>query len=178
MRRVPLVAITLTVLAAAPRASLAAQRLVDVRQVASDTLHDVAVATYERGRPVIYYNPVLLERVGPQLADFFLAHEFGHIFYGHAGNALADQRSDLGALRQRQELEADCYATATLAEQNRPAVEAALEFFNRMGPFRFDNLHPTGAQRAAKILSCLPAAKPDPAGSPRSSADQGADLPL
>jgi len=26
-----------------------------------------------------------------------------------------------------------------------------------MGPFRFDNLHPSGGQRAAKILACLPA---------------------
>jgi len=25
-----------------------------------------------------------------------------------------------------------------------------------MGPFRFDAWHPSGAQRAAKILSCLP----------------------
>jgi hypothetical protein len=35
-----------------------------------------------------------------------------------------------------------------------------------MGPFRFDNLHPTGAQRAAKILACLPpgAELPRPAG--------------
>jgi hypothetical protein len=134
----------------------AAQRLVDVRQIATDTLHDVAVATYERGRPVIYYNPILIQRVGPELADFFLAHEYGHIAYGHAGGALAEPRDDWGNLRQKQELEADCYATQTLADDNRPAVDAALQFFSRMGQFRFDNLHPSGSQRAAKILACLP----------------------
>ncbi len=160
MKRSPLVWTAVAALAAAlPHAAGAAQRLVDVRQVASDTLHDVALATYERGRPVIYYNPLLLQQVGPQLGDFFLAHEYGHIFYGHGGAALAGAGRELGALRQRQELEADCYATAALAPERRDAVEAALEFFRRMGPFRFDNLHPTGAQRAAKILSCLPDAE-------------------
>jgi hypothetical protein len=148
------VTVLLATASAAPLA--AAQRLVDVRQVASDTLHDVAVATYERGLPVIYYNPTLMQRVGPELADFFLAHEYGHIAYGHAGGALAEPRDDLSSLRQKQELEADCYATQLLAAENRSAVDAARQFFSRMGPFRFDNLHPSGSQRAAKILACLP----------------------
>ena len=134
----------------------AAQRLVDVREVATDTLRDVALVTYERGRPVIYYNPILMQRIGPQLADFFMAHEYGHVAYGHSGAALTLGGDDAGARRQRQELEADCYATETLAERNPDAVAAALQFFTRLGPFRFDNLHPTGAQRAAKILACLP----------------------
>jgi hypothetical protein len=134
----------------------AAQRLVDVREVATDTLRDVALVAYELGRPVIYYNPILMQRIGPQLADFFMAHEYGHVAYGHSGAALTLGGDDTGALRQRQELEADCYATETLTERNPDAVAAALQFFTRLGPFRFDNLHPTGAQRAAKILACLP----------------------
>lgn len=157
-RRVSLSLMVTALLASAGAAPLpAAQRLVDVRQVATDTLRDVAVATYERGRPVIYYNPTLLQRVGPELAAFFLAHEYGHVAYGHAGGALSEPRDNWSALRQKQELEADCYATQILADDNRPAVEAALQFFGRMGPFRFDNLHPSGGQRAAKILACLPA---------------------
>jgi hypothetical protein len=135
----------------------AAQRLVDVREVPTDTLRDVAVVTYERGLPVIYYNPKLMQRVGPNLADFFMAHEYGHVAHGDAGAALTLGGTDVGALRQRQELAADCYATVALAERNGAAVAAALQFFNRLGPFRFDNLHPTGAQRAAKILACIPA---------------------
>ena len=135
----------------------AAQRLVDVREIATDTLHDVALVTYEQGRPVIYYNPTLMQRVGPHLAAFFMAHEYGHVAYGHAGAALTLGGDDAGTRRQLQELEADCYATVALTERNGAAVAAALQFFNRLGPFRFDNLHPTGAQRAAKILACLPA---------------------
>jgi hypothetical protein len=170
IRRAQLILATAAVLVGgrvAPTA--AAQRLVDVRQVATDTLHDVAVATYEHGRPVIYFNPTLMQRVGPELADFFLAHEYGHIAYGHAGGALAEPRDELSNLRQRQELEADCYATEILATDNRPAVDAAIQFFSRMGQFRFDNLHPSGSQRAAKILACLPVNNGDVAAAGRNS---------
>jgi hypothetical protein len=134
----------------------AVQRLMDVRQIATDTLHDVAVAVFENGRPVIYYNPVLMQRVGPELESYFFAHEYGHVHYGHTGAALTSGEGDLGALRVRQELDADCYAARTLGESEPEAVSAALRFFTRMGPFRFDTWHPSGAQRAAKILSCLP----------------------
>lgn len=134
----------------------AVQRLMDVRQIATDTLHDLAVAAFENGRPVIYYNPVLMQRVGPELEAYFFAHEYGHVHYGHTGSALTSTESDLSAIRVRQELEADCYAARTLADSEPAAVEAALRFFNRLGPFRFDAWHPSGAQRAAKILACLP----------------------
>jgi hypothetical protein len=153
----------------------AVQRLMDVRQVATDTLHDLAVAAFENGRPVIYFNPALMQRVGPELESYFFAHEYGHVHYGHTGSALTSTESDLSAVRVRQELEADCYAARTLAESEPAAVEAALRFFNRLGPFRFDAWHPSGAQRAAKILACLPpgmplslgaAQAPGPAGVP------------
>ena len=61
-------------------------------------------------------------------------------------------------MRQRQELEADCYAATRLAAEHRDAVEAAIRLFTRMGSFRFDRLHPTGSQRAASLLACLAAA--------------------
>jgi hypothetical protein len=134
----------------------AVQRLMDVRQIATDTLHDLAVAAFENGRPVIYYNPVLMQRVGPELETYFFAHEYGHVHYGHTGSALTSTESDLSTIRVRQELEADCYAARTLAGIEPAAVEAAIRFFNRLGPFRFDAWHPSGAQRAAKILACLP----------------------
>ena len=38
-----------------------------VRQIADVTLRDVAVAVYDSVHPVIYYNPVLLGRLGPEL---------------------------------------------------------------------------------------------------------------
>ena len=160
--------------AAGAGSTISAQRLVDVREVPVDTLRDLAVVVYELGRPIIYYNPILMQRVGPQLADFFMAHEYGHVSYGHAGAALTLGATDVGATRQRQELEADCYATVALAERNGVAVSAALEFFTRLGPFRFDNLHPTGAQRAAKILACIP----EGVQLPHADAPRDAALPI
>lgn len=149
----------------------AQEALADVRILASDTLRDVAVTIRESGRAIIYYNPDLMARFGPLLKDFFIAHEYGHVAHGHTGGALAPLDARDEDRRLRQELEADCYAAQQLGSAQRSAVEAAVRLFTRMGPFRYDKLHPTGSQRAAQILACLPppvgtvaaAAQPDPA---------------
>jgi len=151
--------VTALLLPAGAEQARAVQRLIDVRQVATDTLRDVALAVFEHGRPVIYYNPGLLQQFGPNLTTFFFAHEYGHVRFGHTGAALVTGESDPSAIRQRQELEADCYAARTLSESEPETVGAALRFFTRMGPFRFDAWHPSGSQRAAKILACLPQAE-------------------
>ncbi len=138
--------------------SVAAQEpLVNVRLVATDTLRDLAVTTMVAGRPVIYFNPVLLQSVGEPLRDFFVAHEYGHVAHGHTGGALTSTGDELAKVRQKQELQADCYAASRLARTNPVAVDAAVAFFSRMGPFRYDQLHPSGAQRAANILACVAA---------------------
>jgi hypothetical protein len=128
-----------------------------VTVIADTHLRDVAVAVYDSVRPVIYYNPGVITRLGPELGAFFMAHEYGHIAYRHTRSAAL--RADAGArdsLLQEKELEADCYAARMLAERDRPAAEAAIRFFSRMGPRSFDSEHPTGSRRAARILACLP----------------------
>lgn len=128
-----------------------------VEEIASDSLADVAVATVDLSHPVIYYNPRLVRRYGPQLTEFFLAHEYGHIALRHTRTGLSqlpDEARD-SALRV-EELEADCYAARRPEPSGRAASEAAIRFFTRLGPFRFDAVHPTGAQRAAQVLACLP----------------------
>jgi hypothetical protein len=142
-----------------------------VREIALDTLRDVAVAVYNPKGSVIYYNPDYLQRLGPQLSAFFMAHEYGHLALHHTrAHALAGNRKAFNAKMQDQELAADCYAAAKLGRDNAPAIEAAVHFFTRMGPFRYDVAHPSGSQRAAKILSCVPplekAAYPDSTSSP------------
>jgi hypothetical protein len=128
-----------------------------VREIPTDTLRDIAVARYDVHQSVIYYNPILMQKVGPHLAAFFMAHEYGHIYYHHTrANALIAGREGRDSLLQLRELEADCYAATTLGRTNRLAVESAARFFSRMGPYRFDAEHPSGGQRAAKILGCLP----------------------
>jgi Zn-dependent peptidase ImmA (M78 family) len=125
--------------------------------VASPALRDVAVAVYDPRHPTIYYNPTLLGSFAPELQRFFLAHEYGHLAFHHTrASALGLGLASRDSLLQARELEADCFAAAQLAAEHREAVNAAVRFFSQMGPMRFDHEHPTGAQRAARILGCLP----------------------
>jgi hypothetical protein len=149
-----IVVATGVMLAGLPRELHALQLLVDVRVVAADTLRDVAVTVLERGRPAIYYNPALARHVGARLGAFFLAHEFGHVAGGHTGGALGSGHAAFSAARRQQELAADCYAAARLAAGPPGDVEAVTAFFTRLGAFRFDDLHPTGAERAAHVARC------------------------
>lgn len=128
-----------------------------VPEIANEDLADVALAEVDRPDPVIYYNPSRFQRYGPDLANFFLAHEYGHIALHHTRlglDSLSDDDRD-AALRG-QELEADCWAAGHIGLDRRPAIEAGIRFFTRLGPFRFDKVHPTGAQRAERLLACLP----------------------
>jgi hypothetical protein len=128
-----------------------------VQELPSDTIADIAVATVDLPQPAIYYNPAMIRRYGPVLARFFIAHEYGHIYRKHTRAGLVDlPEASRDSILRSQELEADCYAASQGDAQGRAATEAALRFFSRLGPFRFDAVHPTGAQRAARILMCLP----------------------
>lgn len=139
---------------------LAAQELKlipGVAEVASERINDIAVAEVDRPDPIIFYKPSLFRRYGPLLSRFFLAHEYGHIARRHSRYKLIDLQAYVrDSVLRAQELEADCYAASLIGNEARNASEAALRFFSRLGPFRFDNEHPTGAQRAAQILECLP----------------------
>ena len=129
-----------------------------VAEIASERINDIAVAEVDRPDPIIFYKPSLFRRYGPLLSRFFLAHEYGHIAKQHTRYKLtALQAFERDSVLRAQELEADCYAAALAGDDARAAAEAALRFFSRLGPFRFDSEHPTGAQRAAQILECLPA---------------------
>jgi hypothetical protein len=130
---------------------------VTIAIVEADSLADVAMAVYSPEHPVIYVNPRRMQQFGPLLTEFFLAHERGHIHYQHTrSNALSAGLESRDSMIQHRELEADCYAAATLSRTDRLAVLAAARFFAEMGPYRFDREHPAGAQRAATILSCIP----------------------
>ena len=116
------IAMVILALGSVPGMLRAQEPLTDVRLVATDTLRDVALTLREHGRPVIYYNPALIERVGPLLRDFFIAHEYGHVFHDHVGGALATPDSSVAEIRQRQELDALRHALSRL----RPAERALL----------------------------------------------------
>jgi hypothetical protein len=164
VRRVSRCTLLIAALGAATGSAAIAQDvhlLPGVREFPADTITDVAITVEDSAGPIIYYNPQRSQRYGPALTRFFIAHEYGHIYHRHSRAAvLAADGEGRKTLSRGQELEADCFAATRLAQRDRPAVEAAIRFFTRLGPFSFDGMHPTGAQRVARILECLP----DPAG--------------
>jgi hypothetical protein len=147
--------ILILALMAAPRPGLCQEFIpaVNVREVPDSSLQDVAVAVADPLDPVIYYNPRLMARFGPNLSAFVLAHEYGHIRYGH--RRVSSRVADRAALMRQYELEADCYAAAMLAQVRPVAAQVAIEFFTKMGDFRYDEDHPTGDERAIRIGECL-----------------------
>jgi PAS domain-containing protein len=148
----------MVVLLSAPVDSAPASRVDVINEIAVDTLSDVAVAEYRERGSVIYYNPTAIRILGAEVSAFLMEHERGHIHFRHTrANALLAGRSELDSVLQARELAADCYAAASLGRTDRAAVLEAVRFFGKLGSFSFDAAHPPGAQRAAKILSCLPA---------------------
>jgi len=140
-----------------PAAAQGLHLLPGVEELASDSIEDIAVATVDLPRPVVYYNPLMARRYGPLLTRFFIAHEYGHIAHRHTRRGLSELPDEArDSLLRAQELEADCYAAGLADPEARAATEAAIRFFTRLGPFSFDAVHPTGSQRASMILSCLP----------------------
>lgn len=129
----------------------------DVPIIASDSLRDVAFTATKDGRYVIYCNPTLLQRVGPRLATFLLAHEYGHVAAGHTGGAFLSNDSTLRGASGPSGTRGGLPRGAASGRRGPAAVDAAIAFFSRQGPVRYDNLHPTGSQRAANLLRCLPA---------------------
>jgi len=129
---------------------------VTVREIADSTLHDVAVAVYHPTKSVIYFNPVLMSRLGPELETFFLAHEYAHIDLRHTrAGALRGEAADRHQSLRQKELEADCVAASRLASSRREAALAAVRFFARMGDTSYDAEHPTGTERAKTVIHCL-----------------------
>lgn len=129
---------------------------VTVREVADSSLRDVAVAVYHPSKSVIFYNPVLMARLGPELESYFMAHEYAHIDLQHTrSGALGTDAATRHQTLRRKELEADCLAAGRLASSRREAALAAVRFFARMGDTSHDAEHPTGTERAATVLHCL-----------------------
>lgn len=156
--------------------SVPASQTSDIRTIASDTLRDLAVALADPSDPVIYYNPRLLKRFGPEISAYVLAHERAHIQLGHRRPRAGMNRQALERLLQSWELAADCLAAVSLARERPSALLAATALFQQMGPGRVDREHPSGNDRAAQLALCGRTLNGDPrssSGGPRVSATAG-----
>jgi hypothetical protein len=133
-------------------------------RIADPTLPDAAIAVADAQRPVIFYNPRILEQLGPAMATFILAHEEAHIVLGHV--RLSDGVTDPRRLR-RLELEADCHAAQQLEPNETTAVMTAAQYFAARGGERVDPFHPSAAERSARIRSCAAQRESGEVASPR-----------
>ncbi|ESZ89341.1 hypothetical protein KT71_002883 [Congregibacter litoralis KT71] len=124
-----------------------------VQEIADLSLTDIAMASYNRYGPVIYYNPDICFDVGPLVCEFFRAHEYGHHYRGHLKREYFEANQyNRTWLRRGYEKEADCWAAAN----THPKISlAAISFFvSLQGPTRPSWYHPTGYQRAQVISAC------------------------
>lgn len=90
-----------------------------------------------RGQPVIYYNPVAIRRVGPQVSQFIRAHEYAHLRLGHFNRRIS--------LRQA-EYEADVLASRSVPLSSIRATQQWFARGNGGGLY-----HGSGLQRARRI---------------------------
>ena len=88
-----------------------------VREIPRPLMRGVAKTVIRGGRPVIYYNPIAISRMGPAVGQFVRAHEYAHIRLGHLHNNVP---------RRQMEAEADYYAARTASPH---AVRAAQRWF-------------------------------------------------
>ncbi len=101
-------------------------------------LPGIARVTHDRsGRPVIYYNPAARRRMGPDVAEFFRAHELAHLRLNHFNRNISVQQA---------EAEADALAGRTIS----PGASAAAQrwFLSGRGGSR---QHGTPRQRANRL---------------------------
>lgn len=122
--------------------------------MSSDTLSDLALAIADPREPVIYYNPRLMVRFGPEISAFVLTHEQAHIQLGHRRPGWPMDPDALERLLQTWELEADCLAAVRLSRERPSALQVAVGFFQRMGAGRVDREHPSGSARAMRLMVC------------------------
>ena len=126
-----------------------------IREIPVPTLPDIAIASYDQWGPVIYYNPIVVQQVGPLVTAFFHAHEYGHHNLGHIAakvfnpdNPYLQQWLTLNA-----ENAADAYAVQYHVQFGNKAVLQAT--YNRFVyfPNPGDLTHPPSVTRALNIAN-------------------------
>ncbi len=137
-----------------------------VPEIPNANLQDIAMVTWHVGPlpqvgmpmyngPVIIYDPIVIDQVGPVLTAFFRSREYCHVARNHI-----QQQFFLGNpfnkawISQGLELDADSCATATLlAQGNIASVRAAFLWFHGQGPIQHVPSHPPGQARANNIAN-------------------------
>lgn len=122
-------------------------------------------ATFYQGHPIIIYDVDWMPKTGGFSSDwgrFMTAHEYGHHRLRHGLVILNTAPQLLQMLDFQQELEADCWATQTLARQSdRAAVRGGVNAYIKFTP-PADTTKPGHIRRIANIKNCWRAATGGP----------------
>jgi hypothetical protein len=124
-----------------------------VREIPVDTLNDLAMASYDSQGKVIYYNPDIARRAGPEVTAFIRAHEYGHLNLGHLERSMfvSDPYHHV-MLQQEAEIEADKYATQYWMARAPGVVAAVIREFQYSAMANLgDGTHLPTPERAALI---------------------------
>ena len=119
-----------------------------VQERARWLLPDVAKVTLDSsGQSQIEYNPAICRRLGPDLCEYFRAHEYGHVNLRHL---------ERGVPTRQAEREADIWAAKNASPS---AVEAARKYFEKgRGGSRNHGSAQERAQRLSKVQGSQKAA--------------------
>ncbi len=126
-----------------------------VREIPHAGLPDIAMTSADGYGLLIYYNPYVVQQVGPLISAFFKAHEYGHVCLGHVQQQLFNANPfNRQWMSLQHEFQADCYAARQLRNSNPAAVRAAIAWFRGQGPIQMVPTHPPGTARAQNIAAC------------------------
>lgn len=162
--------------------SVEAQESSPIREIPFAGLEDAAMASWDVRGPLIYYNPDLMNKVGPVVGSFFLLHERAHHLLGHLENVIRSGAAGDTEMLKGFEIEADCWAARQVPAS--AAEEVAVFFEQTQGAESYDHVHATGFERGRRIRACAAGveAPREEVGSPRnlpvpSTATPGRPLP-
>ncbi|MCG7855481.1 hypothetical protein MD537_00750 [Flavihumibacter sediminis] len=126
-----------------------------IREIPISTLNDIAVASFDYQGPVIYFNPIVVQQVGPLVSSFFQAHEYGHHYLGHVTAKLFNPNNPYVQvwLSLNAENAADSYAVQYHVQLgNKAVLQAAYNRFIYF-PNNGDATHPPSVYRAQNIAN-------------------------
>jgi hypothetical protein len=126
-----------------------------IREIPVPTLNDIAIASFDQYGPVIYFNPYVVQQVGPLVTAFFQAHEYGHHNLGHVSAKIFNPNNRYIQiwLTLNAENAADAYAVHYhVSKGNKAVLQAAYNRFVYF-PNNGDATHPPSVVRAQNIAS-------------------------
>jgi hypothetical protein len=167
--RTHIAAIAALTIAWVPAGAMTQEASWRIQIVVDLSIAHVAESVRDVDKPFVRYNPILMQRVPPDLALFAILHEQAHIVLGHAPNALerdtliVPDSSSPGAFsvsrtkkldKRSIELAADCAVAKRIATRSKALLDTLIQRFSEMPDEDADDGYPSPKQRAETLKSC------------------------